>query len=114
VSLECRAVRDHCDSEHGRIAGRPFQIQRDLLETSEHGVDEAEDLMKFLWGAVLIALGIVVIAFDPFGKLDAYLRGTTDHVLTAVMLALAGVTVALAFIARPSLKALIILWIIAP
>jgi hypothetical protein len=70
--------------------------------------------MKYFWGAVLIGLGIVVIAFDPFEKLDAYLHGVRNSVLTATLLGLSVLTVIVAFTARPSLKALLILWIVAP
>jgi amino acid transporter len=70
--------------------------------------------MKYYWGAVLIGLGIVVIAFDPFDKLDAYLHGVRNTVLTAILLGLAALTAIMALTARPTLKALLILWIVAP
>ena len=65
--------------------------------------------MKYYWGAVLIGLGIVVIAFDPFDKLDAYLQGARNTVLTVTLLGLAAFTAIVALAARPSLKALLIL-----
>jgi len=70
--------------------------------------------MKYYWGSILIGLGILVIAFDPLDKLDAYLRGAPDTVLTATLLGLAASISAVALVARPALKALLILWIVAP
>ena len=54
------------------------------------------------------------MVLDPFNKLDAYLRGATNTVLTATLLGLATLTTVVALWARPSLKALVILWILAP
>ena len=70
--------------------------------------------MKYYWGSILIGLGILVIAFDSLDKLDAYLRGAPDTVLTATLLGLAASIWAVALVARPALKALLILWIVAP
>lgn len=70
--------------------------------------------MRYYWGIVLISLGIVVMVFDPFDKLDTYLRGAANTVLTATLLGLAALTTVVALWARPSLKALLILWILAP
>ena len=70
--------------------------------------------MRYYYGVVLISLGIVVMVLDPFNKLDAYLRGATNTVLTVTLLGLATLTALVAFWARPSLKALVILWILAP
>jgi len=70
--------------------------------------------MKYYWGSVLIGLGVLVVVIDPFDKLDAYLRGAPDTVLTATLLGLAVSISAVALVARPSLKALLILWVVAP
>jgi hypothetical protein len=70
--------------------------------------------MRYYWGIVLISLGIVVMALDPFDKLDAYLRGAANTLLTATLLGLAALTTVVALWARQSLKALRILWILAP
>jgi hypothetical protein len=70
--------------------------------------------MRYYYGVVLISLGIVVMVLNPFNKLDAYLRGAPNTVLTATLLGLATLTALVAFWARPSLKALVILWILAP
>jgi len=70
--------------------------------------------MKYYWGSILIGLGILMIALDPLGKLDTYLRGAPDTVLTATLLGLAATILVIALVARPSLKALLILWIAAP
>jgi hypothetical protein len=70
--------------------------------------------MRYYYGVVLISLGIVVMVLNPFDKLDAYLRGAPNAVLTATLLGLATLTALVAFWARPSLKALMILWILAP
>jgi hypothetical protein len=45
--------------------------------------------MRYYWGIVLVSLGIVVIVLNPFDKLDAYLRGAPNTVLTATLLGLA-------------------------
>jgi hypothetical protein len=70
--------------------------------------------MKYYWGSVLIGLGILTIVLDPLDKLDAYLRGAPDTVLTATLFGLAAAISIIALVARPSLKALLILWIVAP
>ena len=70
--------------------------------------------MRYYWGIVLISLGIVGMVLDPFDKVDAYLRGATNTVLTATLLGLAALTTVVALSARPSLKALLILWILLP
>jgi len=70
--------------------------------------------MKYYWGSILIGLGILMIALDPLGKLDAYLRGAPNTVLTETLLGLAILISLTAVVARPSLKALLILWIVAP
>ena len=54
------------------------------------------------------------MVLDPFDKLDAYLRGTANTVLTATLLGLAALTTVAALWARPSLKTLLILWIPRP
>jgi hypothetical protein len=64
--------------------------------------------MRYYWGIVLISLGIVVMVLDPFDKLDPYLRGAANTVLTATLLGLAALTTVVALWARPSLKALLI------
>ena len=70
--------------------------------------------MQYYWGIILVSLGIVVIVLNPFDKLDAYLRGAPNTVLTATLLGLAALTTVVALLARPSPKTLVILWILAP
>ena len=65
--------------------------------------------MRYYWGIVLVSLGIVLIVLNPFDKLDAHLRGAPNTVLTATLLGLAALTTVVALLARPSLKALVIL-----
>ena len=84
-----------------------------MLQSLKDGFAGA-DRVNYFWGAFLISLGIAVLVLSPFEKLDAYLHGTPDTVLTSILLGLAALTVVVALTARPALKALMILWILAP
>ena len=83
-------------------------------EVPSQDLSKRDIVIRYYWGVVLISLGIVVMVFNPFDKLDAYLRGAANTGLTATLLGLAALTIAVALWAQSSLKALLILWILAP
>jgi hypothetical protein len=67
------------------------------------------------WGWVLIGLGIVMLVWRPFNRLDDVLRGKPDQVLTAILMAVGLVYIGIGLFApRPSLKALAVFWAVTP
>ena len=70
--------------------------------------------MKYYWGLIFIGFGILQIALDPLDKLDAHLLGAPNTALTVTLLGLAILISVTALVAQPSIKALLILWIVAP
>ena len=66
-------------------------------------------------GAVLVAIGLGMIALHPWSeRLDGWLKGLPNDVMTAILIFLAILIVCVALVARPSIKALLILWIVLP
>ena len=67
------------------------------------------------WGVVLIAIGVAMIALHPWSqRLDGWLKGLPNDVMTTVLVLLAIAIIGIAFFVRPALKALLILWIVMP
>lgn len=66
------------------------------------------------FGWVLIALGIVSIAFEPFDMVNGYLKGRTDQVLTVICIVLALAMLVIAVKGSPALKALAVVWVVTP
>lgn len=68
-----------------------------------------------IWGVVLIAIGLAMIALHPWSeRLDGWLEGLPNDVLTAILVLLAIVIICIALGARPAVKVLLILWIVMP
>ena len=68
-----------------------------------------------IWGFVLMAIGLAMIALHPWSqRVDGWLEGVPDDVMTAILVLLAIIIVVIAFSARPAIKALLILWIVMP
>jgi hypothetical protein len=68
-----------------------------------------------IWGFVLIATGVAMIALHPWAeRIDGWLRGLPNDVMTATLVLLAIIIVCIALGARPAFKALLILWIVMP
>ena len=68
-----------------------------------------------IWGFVLIAIGFAMIALHPWpDRIDGWLRGLPNDVMTAILVLLAIITICVALGARPAVKAFLILWIVMP
>jgi len=68
-----------------------------------------------IWGFVLIAIGLVMIALHPWPeRIDGWLRGLPNDVMTVILVLLAVAIIGVAFGARPAVKAFLILWIVMP
>ena len=68
-----------------------------------------------IWGVVLIAIGVAMIALHPWsGRIDGWLKGLPNDVMTAILIMLAVIIICIALGARPAVKALLILWIVMP
>ena len=68
-----------------------------------------------IWGVVLIAIGFAMIALHPWAeRIDGWLKGLPNDVMTAILLLLAIIIICAALGARPAIKALLILWIVMP
>ena len=68
-----------------------------------------------IWGFVLIAIGVAMIALHPWpDRIDGWLRGLPNDVMTAILVLLAIITICVALGARPAVKAFLILWIVMP
>ena len=68
-----------------------------------------------IWGVVLIAIGLAMIALHPWSeRLDGWLKGLPNDVMTAILVLLAIIIICVALGARPAVKALLILWIVMP
>ena len=68
-----------------------------------------------IWGVVLIAIGIAMIALHPWSeRIDGWLKGLPNDVMTAILVLVAIIIICIALVARPAVKALLILWIIMP
>jgi len=68
-----------------------------------------------IWGFVLIAIGVAMIALHPWpDRIDGWLRGLPNDVMTAILVLFAIIIICIALSARPAVKALLILWIIMP
>jgi predicted MFS family arabinose efflux permease len=68
-----------------------------------------------IWGVVLIAIGVAMIALHPWSeRIDGWLKGMPDHTMTAILVLFAIIIICIAFGARPAIKALLILWIVMP
>ena len=68
-----------------------------------------------IWGFVLIAIGVAMIALHPWPeRIDGWLRGLPNDVMTAILVLLAIIIVCIAWFARPAYKALLILGIVMP
>ena len=68
-----------------------------------------------IWGVVLIAIGLGMIALHPWSeRLDGWLKGLPNDVMTAILILLAIMIICVALGARPAIKALLILWIVMP
>jgi hypothetical protein len=68
-----------------------------------------------IWGVVLIATGLAMFALHPWAvRMDSWLRGLPNDVMTAILVLLAIIIICIAFGARPAIKALLILWIVMP
>ena len=68
-----------------------------------------------IWGVVLIAIGVAMIALHPWSeRIDGWLKGLPNDVMTAILLSLAIIIICAALGARPAIKALLILWIVMP
>ncbi len=68
-----------------------------------------------IWGVVLMAIGLAMIALHPWSqRLDGWLKGLPNDVMTAILVLLAIIIICIAFSARPAIKALLILWIVMP
>ena len=64
---------------------------------------------------VVIAIGLAMIALHPWSqRIDGWLKGLPDDVMTAILVLLAIIIICIAFGARPAIKALLILWIVMP
>jgi hypothetical protein len=66
------------------------------------------------WGVVLIGLGITALIFRPFDAIDDKLKGAANSWLTFILVLLAIGTLGIAIFARPSIKSLLIFWIVTP
>lgn len=67
------------------------------------------------WGWVLIAIGVVALTFQPFDKLDVWLKGKPNRVLTYLLVAIGLFYIGVAFLApRPHVKALAVFWAVTP
>ena len=68
-----------------------------------------------IWGVMVIAIGVAMIALHPWlERIDGWLKGLPDDVMTVVLVLLAIIVICIAFGARPTAKALLILWIVMP
>ncbi len=68
-----------------------------------------------IWGVTLVAIGLAMIALHPWSqRLDGWLKGLPNDVMTAILVLLAIIIICIALTARPSIKALLILWIVMP
>ena len=68
-----------------------------------------------VWGVVLMAIGLAMIGLHPWSqRLDGWLKGLPNDVMTAILVLLAIIIICIAFSARPAIKALLILWIVMP
>ncbi len=68
-----------------------------------------------IWGFVLIAIGLAMIALHPWPeRIDGWLQGLPNHVMTAILVLLAIIIICIALGARPAIKAFLILWIVMP
>lgn len=67
-----------------------------------------------IWGFVLIALGLASIAFHPFDKIGAWLKGSADESLSVALVLLAVMVVVIAIKAPPTTKAVVLAWIVTP
>jgi hypothetical protein len=68
-----------------------------------------------IWGVVLISIGVAMIALHPWSeRIDGWLKGLPNDVMTAILVLLAIIIICIAFGARPAVKALLILWIVMP
>ena len=68
-----------------------------------------------IWGAVVIAIGLGMIVLHPWSeRLDGWLKGLPNDVMTTILILLAIVIICVALGARPAVKALLILWIVMP
>ena len=68
-----------------------------------------------IWGVVLIAIGLAMVALHPWSeRIDGWLEGLPNDVLTAILVLLAIIIIGIALGARPAIKVLLILWIVMP
>ena len=68
-----------------------------------------------IWGVVLVSIGLAMIALHPWSeRIDGWLKGLPNDVMTAILVLLAIVIICIALGARPAFKALTILWIVMP
>lgn len=66
------------------------------------------------WGYILVALGIVLLIWKPLNKVDDWLNGQTEQVITVLLFVVIGVYVAIAFFGNSKAKALALFWIVTP
>lgn len=66
------------------------------------------------WGYILLALGIVLLIWKPLNRVDDWLNGQTETVITTLLFAVILLYVAIAFFGDAKAKALALFWIVTP
>ena len=72
------------------------------------------DRKDLMYGGFLITVGVVVITMSPFDRLNEWIKGHGDGVLTTALLMIAIACLVVALHDDPMAKAGVLFWIVSP